>query len=375
MNMKLPDRLYRWVSTQNANLPLIALITFGVPGLFVRSIYNGNRGRDLWAGKKACFTLSFDCDYPEDVKAMPDTVRMMLTGNADQETAIRAVNEGNIFRFMNKPCPPELLESNIRAGLEQYRLITAERELLEKTLNGAIQVMAEILSQVNPAAFSRAYRIRNLVSQLVKEEGLSNGWEFSVAGLMSQLGCVSLPQSLVEKVYAGLDLTPEEEEMFGDHRRLGAGLLRKIPRRQRVASMIELQMKPFSEYRQRPEDEDQRVIWTGAQILKAVLDYDQLVFLGKSHREACKIMWGREKEYNANLLMIIEATEMGGGKTEVRYLRPDQLSMGMVLNQDVVARNGMLLASKGQEVTFSLRERLVNFSKSIGIDGPIAVQC
>jgi len=37
----------------------------------------------------------------------PDTVRIMLTGNADQQTAIDAVNPGEIFRFLNKPCQPE----------------------------------------------------------------------------------------------------------------------------------------------------------------------------------------------------------------------------------------------------------------------------
>src|ERR1035441_2270014 len=38
----------------------------------------------------------------------PDTIRIMLTGNADLEGAIRVVNEGNIFRFLTKPCLPEV---------------------------------------------------------------------------------------------------------------------------------------------------------------------------------------------------------------------------------------------------------------------------
>lgn len=36
-------------------------------------------------------------------KISPDSVRMMLTGNADQQTAINAINKGDIFRFINKP--------------------------------------------------------------------------------------------------------------------------------------------------------------------------------------------------------------------------------------------------------------------------------
>ena len=64
-------------------------------------------------------------------KKWPDTIRMMLTGNADQQTAIEAVNKGNIYRFFNKPCPADTLAEGITAALEVHRLVTAERVLLE----------------------------------------------------------------------------------------------------------------------------------------------------------------------------------------------------------------------------------------------------
>ena len=63
----------------------------------------------------------------------PETVRLMLTGNADQETAIEAVNKGAIFRFLNKPCPTPTLAMALALAVRQYRLITAEKELLNKT--------------------------------------------------------------------------------------------------------------------------------------------------------------------------------------------------------------------------------------------------
>jgi DNA-binding NtrC family response regulator len=46
----------------------------------------------------------------------------MLTGNADQKTARGAVNQGHIFRFLTKPCPPEELVLALRAGLKQFQL-------------------------------------------------------------------------------------------------------------------------------------------------------------------------------------------------------------------------------------------------------------
>src|SRR5438105_2797905 len=56
----------------------------------------------------------------------PDTVRLILTGNADLQTAIASVNEGSVFQFLTKPCPVEKLSSALEAALKQHQLITAE---------------------------------------------------------------------------------------------------------------------------------------------------------------------------------------------------------------------------------------------------------
>jgi DNA-binding NtrC family response regulator len=61
----------------------------------------------------------------------PETVRVLLTGHADVEAAISAVNQGNIFRFLAKPCPPAALLRALEACVEQYRLLTGGRELRE----------------------------------------------------------------------------------------------------------------------------------------------------------------------------------------------------------------------------------------------------
>lgn len=88
-------------------------------------------------------------------EASPDSVRIMLTGNADQEAAVRAINEGHIFRFLNKPCRPQLLVGTIAMGIRQYRLQTAERELLEKTFSGGIRLLSDVLAIASPDAFGR----------------------------------------------------------------------------------------------------------------------------------------------------------------------------------------------------------------------------
>src|SRR5208282_1041000 len=85
------------------------------------------------------------------IKALsPDTIRVMLTGNADTDTAVNAINEGSIFRFLNKPCSKEVMAKTLTAALVQYRLVNAEKQLLEQTLSGSMQVLTEVLSLVNP---------------------------------------------------------------------------------------------------------------------------------------------------------------------------------------------------------------------------------
>ena len=61
----------------------------------------------------------------------PDAARILLTGQADRDEAIRAVNQGQIFRFLTKPCPPDQLKTAIDAGVVQYRLLNAERSILQ----------------------------------------------------------------------------------------------------------------------------------------------------------------------------------------------------------------------------------------------------
>jgi response regulator RpfG family c-di-GMP phosphodiesterase len=174
----------------------------------------------------------------------PNTIRVMLTGNADMDTAIDAINEGNIFRFLNKPCGKEMMAKTLTAALVQYRLVTAEDQLLEQTLSGCIQVLTEVLSLVNPAAFGRAERARRYIHQIVSAMKLGNPWQYEVAAMMSQLGCVTLAPETIQAVYAGEQLSTNEQAQYDAHPSVAYGLLSKIPRLEPIAWMIEHQHRP-----------------------------------------------------------------------------------------------------------------------------------
>ena len=53
------------------------------------------------------------------IAVSPRSVRIMLTGNADQQTSVDASNEGQVFRFLTKPCLTDLMLKTLHAALEQ----------------------------------------------------------------------------------------------------------------------------------------------------------------------------------------------------------------------------------------------------------------
>jgi len=99
------------------------------------------------------------------------------------------------------------------AGIEQYRLITAERELLSKTLSGSVSVLTEVLSLVNPAAFGQTASIRRLVRQMCQELQVSNAWEIEIAAMLCQVGCVTVPETtLADNGQIGVELALAAKE-------------------------------------------------------------------------------------------------------------------------------------------------------------------
>src|SRR5208282_4455781 len=215
----------------------------------------------------------------------PDTIRIMLTGDADVRSAVSAVNEGSIFRFLTKPCNRDTLAKALTAGLTQYRLLTAEKDLLESTLQGSIQVLTEVLSLVNPAAFGRALRVRRYIRQVATRMALASPWRFEVAAMMSQLGCVTLHPETIEAVYAGRTLAPGEQTRFDAHPGVARDLLSKIPRLEPIAWMIAHQNEstPMGGDVAKGATADMRL---GANLLRATLAFDGLVSKGMSQSDA-----------------------------------------------------------------------------------------
>ncbi len=311
-------------------------------------------------------------------KQSPDTVRMILTGNADLKTAIEAVNTGNIFRFLTKPCPPDILTNALQAGIEHHFLLMGERELLKNTLTGCIKVLSEILSMVNRAAFSRSDRIRGYVEDITREMKLSDLWQYEVGALLSQIGCITLPPQLIEKIAKREKLTPEEQSMFSQHPVVASKLLSKIPRLGPVAQMIEGQLRPFKTYVKSENSSTVDTIALGSQIIKTALDFDQLTLSGKTYIDALNELAGRPDNYNpavvATLKKLLASETVQKKEEEMLHIGVKDVQIGMTAAEDILAKDGFLLVPKDHEITYPVLLLLRNMARGGSVSEPFRVR-
>jgi len=308
------------------------------------------------------------------IRAMDaEAVRIVLSGQSELTAAIDAVNQGGIFRFLTKPCARETLVGTLEEALELHRLRRAERDLLEQTLTGAVKVVADVLGMANADAFSRARQAQTLMEAMTTAWEIPDPWEFQVAALLSQIGCITVPPETVAKATRGEPLSPLEATIYDDHPAIGARLLRSIPRLERAARMIERQkVAEFDAqaFSGPPAAWDR--VELGAQTLRAIHELERRVARGATPGRAVRAM----KADPAFPASVVAALGDACPDTDARVLRSlevSQLRPQMVLEQDVFSSRGLLLARQGQELSEAILCRLQNFDRGVGVQAPVRV--
>ena len=304
----------------------------------------------------------------------PETVRMMLTGNPDQHTAIEAINRGAIFRFLTKPCTHEDLTEAIDAGLVQYRLITAEKELLEKTLKGSIKMLTDILSLAYPIAFSQSMRLRKYAAQIAQKLNLSGAWQYEIAAMLSSVGFINVPTESIERYMAGATLSKEEKGMVAAIPETTGMLLANIPRLSIVASMITQREMAYTDPLNFASKEHSEVIRIGANMLKVITDFDILLFQNHEPEDAIKIMAKQHLLYDSTILDVLTTIDIPRRANVSLQVKISELQKGMIIDADIFNERGFLIVPKGYEVNEMTSERLKNFLLNQGKSDTVRIK-
>lgn len=294
----------------------------------------------------------------------PDSVRILLTGQADIESSIAAINRGAIFRYLCKPCSKEELVLALNDAVGQYQLVRLEKELLETTLSASVKTMTEVLAMVAPWAFQRSAFAQSGVQHALKKLAWPDEWIYTIAAALSQIGCVGIPIDIVQADAAQRPLSEEEKKLLDEHPNVAARLVTNIPRLEKVADIIRYQMTAA------PVDAPIEVI-RGAQLLHATLLLERHAARGLSLDHPREILRGAHPaipEYIIKSLTNFRANLAG-----IRTVRIGELKIGWIIDEDIRTNNDLMVLTKGHELTDTAISALQRLLSLGAIKEPIQV--
>jgi CheY-like chemotaxis protein len=304
----------------------------------------------------------------------PDSVYIMLTGNQDQATAIQALNEGHVFRFLTKPCQSADLKCTIDSGIHQYQLVTSEKELLHKTFVGAISVLTDVLELAQPNVFGRAERMQEIVIGLEKGLGLESQWEYKLAARLNLLGFALLPEQERIRFETGTLGGTELLSTIRSAAATGRRIIERIPRLGTVSQIIGMQSSVDGGAILVKPKNDQEKALMGATLLRVAIEWDSLARQGLSPTSAAAEIRQSMPQLNPKTVQVLGDLDLGDVCDAGVEVDVDMLEEGMVLLDDVLTSDGLMLIRSGRRLTWTIIEKLRSYSDSATGLRPVRVR-
>lgn len=275
------------------------------------------------------------------------------------EDKVKGFRSGGVD-YISKPFQFEEVLARVETHLKLRRAQGAERDLLEKTLGGAVGTLWALVQLTLPVLALRSGAIRDIVLRITQRMEISDPWQYELAATLCLVGCIALPDEVFERAYCGQALSADEDQMFRAHPERGARLLSDIPRLEVVAEIIRGQQMTAKDPAVMEESKQ------GARMLHLALELDRRIYRGIASSYALaelRLLGG----FDSRMLDALVRYSPAAGEFDVRRLPVRELRSGMALDQDVLSSDGNLLIFKeGTILTETWIERLENFAKARG---------
>ncbi|MFH0810515.1 MAG: HD domain-containing phosphohydrolase [Pseudomonadota bacterium] len=348
----------------------------------------------------------------------PDSLRIMLTGYAETQAAMAAINEGGVYRFITKPWNDQELLLSIRDFVRQYELVMDNRRLfalteeqnqqlremnqsldakveertreiaeknkeleqlydkLEKSFFDSIRAFLSMIELFDPLLGGHSKRVAALASTMAARCGMDKpGQEFvEIAAILHDIGLIGLPREVLTKRED--EMTQAELALFKQHPDLGTTALGGIDNLEKVAVLIRTHHENYGgtgfPHRLRGMD-----IPLGARIIHAASAYDDLVTRHRLNKasacEQIKVRSGNEldPEVVYHLLGVVRATEHTTRRETIVPL--DKLESGMVLSRSLKTVGGRLLLPGKSVIRQTHIEKIKCFARIDPVEGGIYV--
>ncbi|GBE29013.1 hypothetical protein BMS3Bbin04_00020 [bacterium BMS3Bbin04] len=304
----------------------------------------------------------------------PHTIRVLLLSIKDKDIAVSAVNESRIYKFIAKPMKRDDIIKTITDSVEQYNVSLAERSILDETFHASMKIILEIFGVSDPVSYSRSNRMYRFVRGISKDMDLHNQWDYNTSALLSQIGCVSLPDTLVQKsIYGFKRLNDEEIKQYKSHAEYAANLLKNVPKLESISEIIRCQFDaPYIDENDFVDDQSS-IKKIGTHLLHLSYYYDVERLNNENHKSIIDAMLNDPLQFYTPFVKSLDTTFVGqiGGKRQRVNL--EDLVPGMTLAENVRTEKGVLVVAQGLEITQNMIKRIIAFHSSQGIRMPLIV--
>ncbi|MEM9602657.1 MAG: HD domain-containing phosphohydrolase [Pseudomonadota bacterium] len=336
-------------------------------------------------------------------KQWPDTMRILLTGYADMESTVSAINDGQIFRYLNKPWNNDDLTVAIHSALEHKRLRdehaaltaltqqqNAELQSFNTELEAKVAARTEELASAHADLRDSYQRAIGVFAQLIElREGTSYNHSQVVADLSLQLGqALSMDDTALADLQNAavlhdvgkigftdaltstpwVKMTPDQKRTYQTHPGIGQAALLSIPALENTGRIIRAHHEQINGGGF-PDGLAGDAIPLAARIISVAADFDDLqtgMLLERplSTSEALDhIKRGAGSVYDVAVVEALEAlvscdADDNASPIQEYTVHLNDLQPGMRTARNINALNGMLLLGAGQELTESLIERI-----------------
>lgn len=339
---------------------------------------------------KSCFEL-----YPQ-------MIRILLTGYSDLESAIKAVNEGNIYRYVSKPWDNDQLRELIAEAIDTRDLKEANQKLsahivsqnqelerlnrqlqekyqqksdqvgeaearlqdayrtLRQEFNSMVHILVGIMERRNGEEEGSSEKLARLAKEFAEFAGLQGQQIQDVyyAALLRSIGKVSLPDAVLEKAVAQMSTVEKQE--YAHFPIYGQATLMLLEPLQNASNIIRSHMELYNG-KGFPDKLAGDAIPKEARILRIVCDYVDIQrehnFLGETldeetakayllklagqryDRELVDVFMGVLEEYTEGVVSNVERIPIGEAR------------VGMTLIDNLVSPAGVVLLSQGTQLT------------------------
>jgi len=175
------------------------------------------------------------------------------------------------------------------------------QELLSKTLVGAIAMFMELEKNMHPEVFNLSYKIKNRAMKVAKAFKLRDIWMIEIGGLLSQIGLLYMNPISAENIINGRFVGSADLKIYKQYPTQGSELIKKIPRLETISEMIKLISEDLGMF---VFDRD-NIVYSGAQIIKAVVEYELGIGKGNDGDYVLRRMLKFPKQFNKEVVLMI----------------------------------------------------------------------